>query len=122
MEYPQSGEVFRGIDNIRGQFEDYPDMPQSAIAPVDVAAEEPTYALAPTYNVISVGGRGELATATLRARYPDGSMWWVVVVYESDGERISHGKVYFAPDFEPAEWRARYTESPQRRSIVVEDG
>ena len=37
-------------------------------------------------------------------------MWWVVVVYENDSQRIRGGKVYLAPDFEPAEWRAKYRE------------
>ena len=45
LEFPQSGEIFRGIDNIRGQFADYPDMPQGNITAVDVTAAQPTYAL-----------------------------------------------------------------------------
>ena len=108
LEFPQSGEVFEGIDNIRGQFADYPDMPEGNVSAVDVAAEEPKYALSPGYTLISVGGSGGNATATLRARYPDGSLWWVVVVYDTEGERVSRGKIYFAPEFEPAAWRSKY--------------
>jgi len=108
MEFPQSGEVFEGIDNIRGQFADYPQMPEGHLSAVEVAAEEPTYALSPTYTVISVGGSGRSAIATLRARYPDGSLWWIVVVYDTDGERLSRFKIYFAPEFEPADWRSKY--------------
>ena len=108
MEFPQSGEAFEGIDNIRGQFADYPQMPEGHISAVEVAGAEPTFALAPNYIVVSVGGSGRSATATLRARYPDGSLWWVVVVYETEGERISRAKIYFAPEFEPADWRSKY--------------
>jgi ketosteroid isomerase-like protein len=108
MEFPQSGEVFEGIDNIRGQFADYPQMPEGHISAVEVAAGGPTYALSPNYTVISMGDSGRSATAALRARYPDGSLWWLVVVYDTDGERLSRFKIYFAPDFEPAEWRSKY--------------
>jgi hypothetical protein len=111
LEFPQSGEVFRGLDNIRGQFEDYPAVFNGEVSAVDLAAEQPTFALSPNYTVISVGTSGTAATATLRARYPDGSMWWVVVVYDTEGARVRHAKVYFAPDFEPAEWRAKYRDS-----------
>jgi hypothetical protein len=108
MEFPQSGEAFEGIDNIRGQFADYPQMPDDHISAVEVAAQEQTYALSPNYTLISVGGSGTSGTATMRARYPDGSLWWVVLVYDTDGERVSRAKFYFAPEFEPAEWRAKY--------------
>ena len=111
MEYPQSGEAFRGLDHIRAQFEEYPGTSQVTVDAIAVAANEPTYVLSPSYTVISVGGSGKAATATLRARYPDGSLWWVVVVYETAGERISQAKVYFAADFEPAEWRAPYNDA-----------
>jgi hypothetical protein len=108
MEFPQSGEVFEGIDNIRGQFADYPKMPEAHLSAVEVGAEPPTYALSPSYTLISVGGSGTTGTATFRARYPDQSLWWVVILYDTDGDRLSHAKFYFAPEFEPAEWRAKY--------------
>ena len=108
LEFPQSGEAFEGIDNIRGQFADYPDVFDNPISTLDIAAEEQTYALSPNYTLISVGESGRSATATMRARYPDGSLWWVVVVYETDGGLMSRAKVYFAPEFEPAEWRSKY--------------
>jgi hypothetical protein len=115
MEFPRSGEAFEGIDNIRGQFADYPDVFDSPISTLDIAAEEQAYALSPNYTLISVGGSGRNATATMRARYPDGSLWWVVV-YETDGELMSRAKVYFAPEFEPAEWRSKY------RALSSRDG
>ena len=114
LQYPQSGEIFRGLDNIRGQFEDYPEQFDGEVSAVDLAAESPTYALSPTYTVIAAGGSGTTGTATLRARYPDDSMWWIVVVYDTDSQRIRRAKVYFAPDFEPAAWRAKYREPNAR--------
>ena len=113
MEFPQSGEVFEGFLNIQGQFADYPSMPEGHLSAVDVVGEPPRYALSPSYTLISVDGSGTRGTATFRARYPDQSMWWVVVVYDTDGERMSHAKLYFAPDFKPADWRAKYRAPPR---------
>ncbi|MEO8511532.1 MAG: nuclear transport factor 2 family protein [Chloroflexota bacterium] len=116
LEFPQSGEIFRGIDNIRGQFADYPNMPQGDVIAVEIVADQPTYVLSPSYTVISVGASGRDGMATLRARYPDGSFWWVLIVYATDGERLSGGKVYFAPEFEPPEWRTKYLDRSSRRT------
>ena len=116
LEFPQSGEAFEGIDNIRGQFADYPDVFDNPITTLDIAAEDQAYALSPNYTLISVGGSGTSATATMRARYPDGSLWWVVIVYETDGDLMKRAKVYFAPEFAPAEWRAKYRVQPSSDS------
>jgi hypothetical protein len=38
--------------------------------------------------VVTVQGRGDAGTITLRTRYPDGKWWWVIVIYELRGDRI----------------------------------
>jgi ketosteroid isomerase-like protein len=115
LEFPQSGEVFRGIRNIRGQYENYPGgLEEGRIAAASVFAEEPAYALTPTYTLIAVDGTGKRGTATFRTQYPDGSKWWAVTHFETDGDRISHSRVFFAPEFEGPEWRAPFREPPHR--------
>ena len=47
---------------------------------------------------------------TLKTRYPDGTWWWVVVIYELRGDRIACASIFFAPEFPPAEWRAEFVE------------
>jgi hypothetical protein len=109
MEYPQSGEVFRGTANIRATFEQYPQgLPEGGIETASVSPEEPAYAVTPMYTVVAVEGSGSRGTATFRGRYPDGSIWWVIVLYETDGERITRTRCFFAPEFPPPEWRAPY--------------
>jgi ketosteroid isomerase-like protein len=115
LEFPQSGEVFRGIRNIRGQYENYPGgLAESRTAAASIFAEEPAYALTPTYTVIAVEGTGKRGAATFRTQYPDGSKWWAVTHFETDGDRISHSQVFFAPEFEGPEWRAPFREAPPR--------
>lgn len=107
QEYPQSGERFRGIDSIRGQFANYPNLEAQVPEIADVVGGT-TYAMTPMYTVIGVEGSGDRGVGILRSRYPDGVYWWVVNIYELVGERIARTRTFFAPEFEPPEWRAPY--------------
>ncbi len=42
----------------------------------------------------------------LKSRYPDGSVWWIIHFTELSGGKISKSTVYFAPMFDPPQWRA----------------
>lgn len=111
IEYPQSGERFRGLANIRAQFENYPGLEPGTSTLEEVIGDE-TYALTPSYTVIRVEGSGDRGTAVIRARYPDQSLWWALNLYELRDERIVRSRTYFAPDFEAPDWRAPYREAP----------
>jgi ketosteroid isomerase-like protein len=113
LEYPQSGEVFRGLTNIRGQFENYPGLGPGTSQLEEVIGET-TYAITATYTVIAVEGSGRHGTAVIRVRYPDGSWWWALNLSELRGDRVARSRSYFAPDFEAPEWRAPYREAPRR--------
>lgn len=107
LEYPQSAEVFRGLANIRAQFENYPDLDPGGSRLEEVIGDE-TYALTPSYTVIRVEGSGTRGTAVIRVRYPDGTLWWVLNLFEVRDGRISRARSYFAPDFAAPDWRAPY--------------
>lgn len=111
LEFPQSGEVFRGIQNIRAQFENYPGL-DPGTSELEEVIGGPTYALSPSYTVIAVRGSGDRGTAVIRVRYPDGSWWWVVNLYELRDGRMSRARAFFAPEFEAPDWRAPYREAP----------
>ncbi len=111
MEYPQSGEIFRGLTNIRAQFENYPDMGPGISELAEIIGEE-TFALTPSYTVIRVEGSGSKGTAVIRIRYPDGSYWWAINLFDLRDGRIRRSRSYFAPDFEAPDWRAPYREAP----------
>jgi hypothetical protein len=111
LEFPQSGEVFRGLANVRAQFERYPDMePGTSVLNEVVGGTQ--YALSPAYTIVEVDGTANRGTAIIRVRYPDGSHWWAINVYELRGGKISRNVCYFAPDFEAPDWRAPYREAP----------
>lgn len=109
-EYPQSGEIFVGLDNVRAVRANYPDMKPQHVdeGSVRLAATDQQWVLSPMLTPVSVRGSGTTGTAVLRVRYPDGSHWWLVHLYELRGDRICHQTMYFAPEFEPPDWRAPY--------------
>lgn len=96
LEYPQSGERFRGLANIRAQFENYPNMDPGTSELAEVFGDD-TYALTPSYTVIRVEGSGRQGTAVIRVHYPDDSWWWAVNIFELRDGRMSRSRTYFAP-------------------------
>lgn len=115
FEFPQSGERFVGIANIRGQFENYPGLEEDSTQLQEVIGGA-TYALTPLYTVVAVDGSGDRGTSLIRVRYPDGSRWWAVNLYEVRDGKIAHARAFFAPEFEPPDWRRPYhdVEAPSR--------
>lgn len=107
-EYPQSGELFRGISNIIGQFASYPGgFVEGGVSAADVVGGG-IYAATPMFTVILVEGSADRGTATFRVTYPDGSTWWVINMYELEGDRIARARLFFAPVFEAPDWRAPF--------------
>lgn len=104
FEFPQSGERFRGLANIRGQFENYPDLEVDSTQLQEVIGGA-TYALTPMYTVVEVDGSGDRGTALVKVRYPDGSRWWAVNLYEVRDGKIATFQSFFAPEFEAPDWR-----------------
>jgi hypothetical protein len=57
------------------------------------------------YTVVEVDGSGDHGTSLVRVRYADGSRWWAVNVYEVRDGKIASSRTFFAPEFEPPDWR-----------------
>lgn len=110
VEYPQSRERFLGLAEIRAQFEEYPGL-EAGSSELQEVIGGTTYVLTPAYTVVGVEGSGDRGIAIIRVRYPDQTMWWVVNLYELRGEQIARMRVFFAPEFEPPEWRRRFQHS-----------
>jgi len=114
-EYPQSGEVFRGLANLRATREQYPgglDPDSVDRDSVRLAASEEQWVVTPMYTAVRVEGSGNVGTAVLRIRYPDGRMWWTILMYELREGLINRTTVFFAREFEAPDWRAPFREAP----------
>ena len=109
-EYPQSGERFVGLENIRGQFANYPDM-EPGTSELNEVIGGTQYVLTANYTLVTVDGSGDRGIALVRVRYPDRSRWWAVNLYEVRGGKIARSRSFFAPEFDPPDWRAPYREA-----------
>ena len=110
LEHPQSGERFRGIDNIIGQFANYPGgLVEGRVATQEVFSSA-AYAVTPRFTVVQVDGGPSRGTSVFRTTYPDGSTWWVINLHELEGDRIRRARVFFGPEFDAPEWRAPFRE------------
>lgn len=115
-EYPQSGEIVRGRKNARAILENYPGgLPTDGIemSSARMTGTEALWVKTPTFTFVRVEGTGNAGTAAFRVRYPDGSVWWAIILYELRGEKVAKSTAFYAPLFEAPEWRRPYTERPE---------
>ena len=115
-EYPQSGEVIRGLENALAVRRNYP----GGLGGVDTSsarlpASGSHWAVTSMFTVVRLEGSGDTATVIFKARYPDGATWWLTAVYELRGDKIARSTMLFAPAFDPPDWRKPYREPLERK-------
>ena len=114
LDYPQSGERFRGRANRRANIENYPSRVEAGIRPsVEriIGADDAFIAgPAPSFNMIHLSGSGDDFQATGTIRYPDSKVWHYVSLIKLRGGKIWRETTYFAEPFEAPAWRAPFAE------------
>ena len=110
-EYPQSGEVIRGLANAVAVRRNYPGGTGGVdTASARVIGSDDRWAMTSMFTVVRLESGSDSATAVYRVRYPDGSIWWLTALWELRGDKIAHGTMLFAPTFDPPDWREPYRE------------
>jgi hypothetical protein len=111
-DYPQSGERIRGSRNFRSILENYPGGLEGDADPSAdrVIGGDDRWMLSPTFTMIRVSGVGDVHTAIVKLRYPDGSTWYMITLLELRDGLIAKATTFFAPLFEPPEWRKDWVE------------
>jgi hypothetical protein len=92
LEFPQSGERFVGVENMREW--------------------RSTYPARTSFEFREVRGRDGLWVTELSVRYDEGPESFGVAVHELRGDKIARETIYFAEAFEPPEWRAQWRAAP----------
>jgi hypothetical protein len=88
LEFPQSGERFEGVENMREWRSSYP-------ASTKVEFQE-------------IRGQGDLWIAELTIAYDDGPANFGVSILELRDAKIARETIYVAEGWEPPEWRAEW--------------
>lgn len=112
LDYPQSGERFRGKANRRAIIENYPNRVEGDIRPsVDRIIGEDDQFISqtiPSWNMIHVSGSGDDFQCTGVIKYPDGSTWHYVTLMTLRSGKIWRETTYFAEPFEAPAWRSQW--------------
>jgi ketosteroid isomerase-like protein len=111
-DYPQSGERIVGSANFRSILENYPGgLVGEADASGDrVVGGDDRWMVTPTFTMVRVSGAGDIHTAIVKLRYPDGATWFMVALLELRDGLIAKATTFFAPFFDPPEWRREWIE------------
>ena len=113
--YPQSGELTRGVANLEAIFANYPGAANQpgameGLGQDRVIGGEDRFVRSPMFTLIRVDGSQETFTGIQRAKYPDGSRWYVILLVELRDGLIYRTQTFFAPTFEPPAWRSEWVE------------
>jgi hypothetical protein len=92
LEFPQSGERFVGVENLREWRSNYP-------ASTSVEFRE-------------IRGRDDLWVAEITIRYDEGPWNFGVSILEFRENRIARETIYVGEEWEAPEWRARWRAAP----------
>jgi ketosteroid isomerase-like protein len=109
-DYPQSGERIRGAANLRAIIENYPGGLGKAVEPPRFHGRDDDWLITPAFTVVRVTESGDTGTGIVKVKYPDGSEWWMVALFELRDHLLYRQTILFAPPFDPPEWRARWVE------------
>jgi hypothetical protein len=92
LEFPQSGERFVGVENLRGWRSNYP---------ADTTAE-----------FREIRGRDDFWVAEISISYDQGPSSFGVSILEFRGDKIARESIYVTESWDPPEWRAQWRAAP----------
>ena len=92
LEFPQSGERFVGVENLREWRSSYP--------------------ASTTVEFREIRGREDLWVAEISISYDGGPWNFGVSILEFRDQRIARESIYLAEGWEPPEWRAQWRSAP----------
>jgi ketosteroid isomerase-like protein len=112
QEMPQSHERVVGIANFRKILENLPGGGSTLTLATDphIAGHGEHWVMTPTFNVVRVEGTDDELTSYVKARYPDGSDWYIVTFSSFKDGKIIKRIDFYAPCYESPAWRAEWVE------------
>jgi hypothetical protein len=121
-EMPQSRERIRGA-NSRKILENYPGgIGGEGVVHAEMLAPEDRWAMTPTFTVVNTSGASDMFTAIIRARYPDGTHWYMVSIGRIKDGKLWRATTFYAPELPAPEWRKQWVESMDEPEPAATDG
>jgi hypothetical protein len=92
LEFPQSGERFVGVENLRGWRSNYPESTKVEFR--------------------EIRGRDDLWVVELSINYDDGPWHFGLSILEFRDDKIARESIYVSEGWEAPEWRAQWRAAP----------
>jgi hypothetical protein len=107
--YPQSGELIRGLENLRAEITGHPGGYQSK--GIDrVVGSADRWVVTPSSTLVRIEGSGDTFTGVSKVHYSDGSDWYALMIGEIRDGRVWRVQTFFAETFEAPAYRASIVE------------
>jgi hypothetical protein len=109
--WPQSGELVRGSENDLAITRNYPGGEPQLLPEGRLLGSEDRWAVSPLGGgAYRVAGEGEVWMGQWRMRYPDGRVWFTILLFELRDGLIWRETAYWAEPLEAPAWRAQWVE------------
>jgi hypothetical protein len=107
--YPQSGELIRGLDNLRAEMTGHPGGYQGKGTDRVVGSAD-RWVMTPSSTLVRIEGAGDTFTGVSKVHYSDGSDWYAVMIGEILDGRVWRLQTFWGPMFEAPAWRSSLVE------------
>ena len=107
--YPQSGELIRGLDNLRAEMKGHPGGYQGKGTDRVVGSAD-RWVVTPSATVVRIEGGGDTFTGVSKIHYSDGTDWYAVMIGEIREGRVWRVQTFWGETFEAPPWRSSLVE------------
>ena len=122
--HPQTRERIQGLEAHRLMARGFQELGGITISEKErefLGGDEERYLLTPLFTMVKIQGTGETLVVTAKMRYPDGSDWYNIGLTTFRRGKLLKRVLFFAPTFDPPDWRAQWVEPLQsERGVQVE--
>jgi|SRR6476659_4860209 len=108
--WPQSGELVRGSQNDHQIMSNYPGGAPQLLPEGRLVGSEDRWVVSPLGAPYRVAGEGEQWWGQWKMRYPDGRVWFTIILIELRDGKVLRETQFWAEPFDPPGWRAAWVE------------
>ena len=109
LTFPQSGELIRGVENLRAEIVGHPGGFEGNGTDRVVGSAD-RWVVTPSSTLLRIEGAGDTFTGVSKVHYPDGTDWYDVSIGEIHDGRLWRVQTFWGQTFEAPAWRASLVE------------
>jgi hypothetical protein len=107
--FPQSGELIRGVENLRAEIVGHPGGFEGKGTDRVVGSAD-HWVVTPSFTLLRIEGAGDTFTGVSKIHYPDGTDWYDVSIGEIRDGLVWRVQTFWGQTFEAPAWRSLIVE------------